>query len=150
MRRTAPIGGSGRSSPAAASARRGPARNGSGSAPAIIPAARIALVGGTADEVAEYQIEGDSGLLAIARGDERPRWLPSKGRFFFPSGAVGFVRTAERPAKLRGAQHHFAWCDELAKWPRAGAAWDNLMFGLRLGDRAARDRHHHAAGRCRR
>jgi phage terminase large subunit-like protein len=37
---------------------------------------------------------------------------------------------------LRGPEHHFAWADELAKWPmrRADAAWDNLMMGLRLGE----------------
>ncbi|MEL6967721.1 MAG: terminase family protein, partial [Pseudomonadota bacterium] len=26
------------------------------------------------------------------------------------------------------------WCDELAKWSRADDAWNNLQFGLRLGD----------------
>src|SRR6266853_3134803 len=31
------------------------------------------------------------------------------------------------------SQHDLAWCDELAAW-RYPAAWDMLMFGLRLGD----------------
>ncbi|HYN46079.1 MAG TPA: terminase family protein [Allosphingosinicella sp.] len=106
------------------------------------PEARIALVAASLDEVAKVMVEGESGLLAIARCDEKPRWLSSRGIFLFPSGAAAFAYTAERPGKLRGPQHHFAWCDELAKWPpstgsgqsKADATWDNLMMGLRLGE----------------
>jgi phage terminase large subunit-like protein len=36
---------------------------------------------------------------------------------------------------LRGPQHHFAWCDEIAKWRRPEETWDNLQLGLRLGER---------------
>jgi phage terminase large subunit-like protein len=105
--------------------------------------ARIALVAATLDEVVRVMIEGESGLLAIARADERPRWIPSKRLLIFPSGAEAHVYSAERPETLRGPQHHYAWCDELAKWPRltgtgqakAETAWDNLMLGLRLGTR---------------
>ena len=97
------------------------------------PDARIALVAQSMDEAARVMIEGDSGILAIARCDERPRWIPTRGVLEFPSGALGFVYGGERPERLRGPQHHFAWCDELAKWRRAGATWDNLMMGLRLG-----------------
>jgi phage terminase large subunit-like protein len=97
--------------------------------------ARIALVAASLDEAAKVMVEGDSGLIACARADETPCWTSSRGIFEFPSGAAAFAYTAERPAKLRGPQHHFAWCDELAKWPRAEATWDNLMLGLRLGER---------------
>ena len=98
------------------------------------PGARIALVAASLDEAAKVMVEGESGLLAIARCDEQPRWLSSRGTLIFPSGAMAFTYTAERPAKLRGPQHHFAWCDELAKWPHADATFDNLMLGLRLGE----------------
>jgi phage terminase large subunit-like protein len=97
--------------------------------------ARIALVAATLDEVARVMVEGESGLLAIARCDERPRWIASRGLLLFPSGAEGHAFSAECPEKLRGPQHHFAWCDELAKWPNADATWNNLMLGLRLGTR---------------
>ena len=97
--------------------------------------ARIALVAASLDEVAKVMVEGESGLLAIARAGEEPRWISSRGILFFPSGAAAYAYTAERPEMLRGPQHHFAWCDELAKWPHAAATWDNLMFGLRLGAR---------------
>ncbi|MEO7277529.1 MAG: terminase family protein, partial [Sphingomicrobium sp.] len=36
---------------------------------------------------------------------------------------------------LRGPEHDFAWCDELAKWRDAEDAWMNLQFGLRRGVR---------------
>ncbi|MEA3033019.1 MAG: hypothetical protein QOH86_1035 [Sphingomonadales bacterium] len=95
---------------------------------------RIALVGATIDEVVRVMVRGESGLLNIARAHEEPRWIPSLDLVRFPSGAEAYAFSAERPDKLRGPQHHFAWCDELAKWPRAEATWNNLMLGLRLGD----------------
>ncbi|MGQ0659588.1 terminase large subunit domain-containing protein [Sphingosinicella sp.] len=99
------------------------------------PAARIALVAASLDEVAKVMVEGESGLLACTRTGEEPRWIPSRGTFEFPSGALGFAHTAAKPAKLRGFQHHFAWCDELAKWTEPDETWHNLMLGLRLGER---------------
>ena len=40
---------------------------------------------------------------------------------------------AQEPDRLRGPQFHRAWCDELAAW-RYPETFDQLMFGLRLGD----------------
>jgi phage terminase large subunit-like protein len=51
----------------------------------------------------------------------------------FPTGALAFAYSGERPDKLRGPEHHVAWCDELAKWAYPQATWDNLKLGLRLG-----------------
>jgi phage terminase large subunit-like protein len=99
------------------------------------PGARIALVGATRDEVAKVMIEGPSGLLAVARSGERLRWRPTAGVVELPGGAEAFAYSGAAPEKLRGPEHHFAWCDELAKWRQAEAAWDNLMLGLRLGTR---------------
>ena len=82
------------------------------------PGARIALVGGNRDEVVKVMIEGESGLLRVARTDERPEWKRSRGRLRFASGAEAFVYSAEAPEGLRGPEHHFAWADELAKWGR--------------------------------
>ena len=44
---------------------------------------------------------------------------------------MGFA--AIEPDRLRGPQFHRAWCDELAAW-RYPETFDQLMFGLRLGD----------------
>jgi phage terminase large subunit-like protein len=100
-----------------------------------MPGAQIALVGGSRDEVAKVMIEGPSGLLAVARSDEAMLWVPTRGMLTFESGAEAFVYSAAAAEGLRGPQHHFAWCDELAKWGQADAAWDNLQMGMRLGER---------------
>ena len=99
------------------------------------PGARIALVGGSRDDVVKVMIEGTSGLISVAAPDEELTWRPSLGTLDFASGAQAFVYSAEAAEALRGPEHHFAWADELAKWPAHGAdrAWDNLMMGLRLG-----------------
>jgi phage terminase large subunit-like protein len=98
-------------------------------------ALRIALVGGSIDEVAKVMVEGESGLLACARAGEAPRWRPSRRTLEFGNGALAFAYSGERPGMLRGPQHHFAWADELAKWDRAEESWPNLLLGLRLGER---------------
>jgi len=98
------------------------------------PRARIALVAASVREAVKYMIKGESGLLDIARCDEKPRWVANHDTLYFPSGAMAYPYGAIHPEALRGAQHHYAWCDELAKWPNADAAWDNLMLGLRLGE----------------
>ncbi len=100
------------------------------------PGARIALVAASLDEVERVMVRGESGLLATARCNERPRWIASRGLLRFPSGAEAHAFSAQAPEKLRGPQHHFAWCDELAKWPNADDTWHNLMLGMRLGARA--------------
>jgi phage terminase large subunit-like protein len=93
------------------------------------------LVGGSLDGVAKVMVEGESGLLACARPGEAVRWRPSKRTLEFGNGAAAFAYSGERPGMLRGPQHHFAWCDELAKWERAEESWPNLLLGLRLGER---------------
>jgi len=100
------------------------------------PAAKIALVAATPAEARRVMIEGRAGLLAVARdGDERRDmvWEPGLGRLTFASGAVAFVYSGADGETLRGGEHHYAWCDELAKWKRGQASWDNLLLALRAG-----------------
>jgi phage terminase large subunit-like protein len=102
------------------------------------PGCHIALVAATPDEARRVMIEGRSGLLAVARdGEERRRmcWEPGLRRLTFASGARAFVYSGADGESLRGPEHHYAWCDELAKWKKAQAAWDNLVLGLRAGAR---------------
>ena len=97
--------------------------------------ARIALVGATLQEARAVMVEGESGLLAIAPAARRPHWFPSRRLLRWPGGAIAMLYGAADPETLRGSQHSHAWADEIAKWPRAVAAWDNLLMGLRLGAR---------------
>ena len=94
---------------------------------------RIALVARTAADVRDVIVEGESGLLAIHRDDERPVWKASQRRLDWPNGAIATTYSAEEPDQLRGPQSDAAWCDELAAW-RYPETWDQLQFGLRLGD----------------
>lgn len=95
---------------------------------------RIAILAPTFDEARIVMIEGKSGLLGIHMADERPRYEPSKRLLTWPNGSIAQVFSADDPDSLRGPQFDAAWCDELAKWRHAEAAWDMLAFALRLGD----------------
>lgn len=103
------------------------------------PGVRIALVGRTPADVRDVMIEGESGILAVARKDT-PVYQSTKRRLTWPNGSAAYAYSAEVPAQLRGPQHHYAWADEAAAWTDArkgdvlDTAWNNLMLGLRLGD----------------
>jgi phage terminase large subunit-like protein len=95
-------------------------------------AKRIALVAPTAADLRGVMVEGETGVLAFCSPNDFPAYEPSNHRLVWPSGAIATTFSADEPERLRGPQHDFAWCDELAAW-RYPEAWDMLMFGLRLG-----------------
>ena len=94
----------------------------------------VNLIGPTADDVRDVMVMGDSGILNCCRKDERPRYLASAARLEWPNGAMSLLFSAEEPDRMRGKQHMKLWCDELAAWRRPDA-FDQAMFGLRLGDK---------------
>ena len=96
-------------------------------------ARRVALVARTAADVRDVMVEGESGILAISPPWFRPVYEPSKRRLTWPNGAIATTYSGDKPDQLRGPQHDAAWCDELAAW-RYPDAFDQLLFGLRLGD----------------
>lgn len=96
--------------------------------------ARIAIVAPTFDEARLVMIEGASGLLAVHHDKERPRYEPSKRTITWANGSVAQIFSAEEPDGLRGPQFDAAWCDEVAKWKKAGDAWMNVQMALRLGE----------------
>ena len=95
---------------------------------------RVAIVAETSADARDVMVEGDSGILGVHPKDFRPLYEPSKRRLTWPNGAVGTLYNATEPDQLRGPQHDLAWADELAKWAYARESWDQLQFGLRLGD----------------
>ncbi len=103
------------------------------------PDARIALVAANLGEARSVMVEGESGLLALGKPALRPRYEPSLRRLSWPNGATAQLYSAGEPDALRGGQFSHGWCDEIAKWDQAGnravASWNNLLLGLRLGER---------------
>ena len=98
-------------------------------------AGRIALVARTPADVRDVMIEGDSGLLSVCPPSNRPKYEPTKRRLTWPNGAFALAFSSHEPDQLRGPQFDAAWCDEVASWEYPRETWDNLMFGLRLGQR---------------
>lgn len=103
---------------------------------------RVAIVAPTYADARDICVEGESGLLSIFERwgwVEGPRadftWNRSIGELVIAStGSRVKLFSAEKPARLRGPQHHLVWVEELAQVvKRATDAWDMLKFGLRLG-----------------
>jgi phage terminase large subunit-like protein len=98
-----------------------------------------AVVAPTHGDLRRVCFGGPSGLLSIIPKECFAKSRDYKGyssstseiRLFNGSKISGFA--AQEPDRLRGPQFHRAWCDELAAW-RYPEAFDQLMFGLRLGE----------------
>jgi phage terminase large subunit-like protein len=96
---------------------------------------RLAIVGATGPDARDIMIEGESGLMTIARPGLKPHYEPSKRRLTWPNGCIGTVFSGEEPDRIRGPEHGYAWIDEPAHFPLIQEVWDNLLFGLRIGRR---------------
>lgn len=109
------------------------------------PGCRVALVAQTFADARDTMVEGESGLLAVLDpselrgGSVDTAWNRSIGELYFANGSVARIFSSEKPRKLRGPQHHFAWVDEIATFTDAhkdagtvDTTWSNLMLGLRL------------------
>lgn len=97
------------------------------------------LLGRSADDVRAFMIEGESGILRLARPDFYPRYEPSKLKLTYPNGVVVNIRYAEEPKGVRGPNNGFAWVDEPASFQDAmlgmtrDTAMSNLLMTLRKG-----------------
>lgn len=98
------------------------------------PGCRIAVIAPTLGDARETCVYGETGLLAANRLIE---FHISRGVLTWPNGSQARIFGAYTPEdveRLRGPQHHLAWCDELASWPKLDGCWNNLRLGLRLGE----------------
>jgi len=99
-----------------------------------------AVVAPTHGDLRRVCFGGNSGLLSIIPDECYAKSKDFKGysssvseiRLHNGSKIVGYA--AQEPERLRGPQFHRAWCDEIAAW-RYPEAYDQLMFGLRLGEK---------------
>lgn len=110
------------------------------------PGVRWAFVAETFADGRDTMIEGETGLLSVLPpstlkgGTVEQAYNRSLGELFLANGSKVKLYSSERPASLRGPQHHGAWGDEPAKWKDAhkgegeDTTWSNLLLGLRLGD----------------
>jgi phage terminase large subunit-like protein len=109
---------------------------------------RVSIIGPTLPHVRDVMVEGDSGLLAVFEyAKTEALWEPSKRRITIPckckpgkkthTGDEHYITafTGVEPERLRGPQHGAVWLDEPAHFALIEAVWDNMMFGLRLGQR---------------
>jgi predicted phage terminase large subunit-like protein len=102
------------------------------------PKSICAVVAPTFGDIRRVCFGGESGILANL---PKECLLEGRGqgynssaqeiRLWNGSKIMGF--SATEPDRLRGPQFHRAWCDEIAAWQYPDA-FDQLMFGLRLGD----------------
>jgi len=97
------------------------------------PGHQIAVVAPTFNDVRGTCFEGVSGLLAVLPPEIVADYNKSRQELRLTNEALIRGFSADTPDRLRGPQFHRAWCDELAAWQYPDA-WDQLMFGLRLGD----------------
>lgn len=95
---------------------------------------RVALLADNAEDAVKVMIKGRSGLLNTGPRHERPRFKPSEKMLVWPNGGMAFYYSAEDAEQLRGPEHHAAWIDELGKFRNPVDPYDNLVFGLRLGE----------------
>lgn len=99
---------------------------------------RGAIIAPTLGDAIESCVRGASGLQAVnpevrlttTGGGTHVRWPNGSEAKLF--GAYG----PEDVERLRaGGNRHLVWAEELAAWPKLQEAWDQMQFGLRLGDR---------------
>ncbi|PCJ24144.1 MAG: ATP-binding protein [SAR86 cluster bacterium] len=95
---------------------------------------RIALIAETQKDLEKVMIEGDSGLLSLYPESQRPKYTKKPVEIKWANGAIASGYNATEPNQLRGPQFDAAWGDEIAKWRYARETWDQLQFGLRLGN----------------
>jgi phage terminase large subunit-like protein len=98
-------------------------------------ASRIALIAETQKDLEEVMVFGDSGIMSVFPPHQKPKVTKKPIKIEFHTGAIASGYNATEPDQLRGPQFTTAWGDELAKWRYARETWDQLQFGLRLGDR---------------
>jgi phage terminase large subunit-like protein len=94
------------------------------------------LVGApTSSDVRATCFEGDSGLLSVIPAQLIVDYNRAFHELKLTNGSLIKGIPASEPERFRGPQFHGAWLDELAAWDYLQEAWDQIMFGVRLGNK---------------
>ena len=100
-----------------------------------MPKSRGAIVAPTRYDAQSVCIEGPAGFLARCPASLISAYNKSELKITMINGTIIQAFSASEPDRLRGPQHHWAWCDELGAWENGDETWDMLQFGMRLGDK---------------
>ncbi len=93
----------------------------------------VNVIAATADDLRDICIEGPAGILNICPDHERPIYYPAKRLVEWANGSRMLLFSADEPERLRGKQSQKIWMDEISSWQYPKEAFDQAMFGLRLG-----------------
>lgn len=100
---------------------------------------RWAIVAPTFADARDTCVEGESGVLGVLQRygmlREKNPWNRSIGELHLRNGSQIKLFSGDQPERFRGPQHHGAWVDELGAFRYGREAWEQLQFGLRLGQR---------------
>jgi len=97
------------------------------------PNTRWLVAAPTSADVRGTCFEGDSGLIAVIPPILIEDYNKTAHELRLINGSLIKGIPASEPERFRGPQFHGAWCDELAAWDYLQAAWDQIQFGVRLG-----------------
>jgi phage terminase large subunit-like protein len=112
---------------------------------ALAEPVRFALVAPTIADVRDTMVEGETGLLSVLpaealRGQSRDHaWNRSLNELYLANGTKFKGFSSVEPDRIRGPQHHYAWCEEVSSWKDAAkgdaldTTWSNVKLSTRLG-----------------
>jgi phage terminase large subunit-like protein len=92
----------------------------------------------TTEDIQGTQLEGESGLMNVIEPDLIAYYNRSRLEIGFTNGAKLRTFPMCEPERLRGPQSDLIWVEEptaVAPGDLAVSAWNNAMFGFRLGER---------------
>ena len=99
------------------------------------PNTRWLVAAPTSSDVRSTCFEGDSGLMSVIPQALIGDYNKALHELKLINGSLIKGIPASEPERFRGPQFHGGWCDELAAWEYLQEAWDQIMFGVRLGTR---------------
>ncbi len=98
---------------------------------------RIAVVAPSHDDAVDTCVRGETGLLYVNPGIKFRPGSALHADLTWPNGAEAELFGAFTPEdveRFRGPQHCLVWGEEFATWRKLEEAWEQIAFGLRLGE----------------
>ena len=97
------------------------------------PGTRWLVAAPTAADLRDVCFKGDSGILSVCPQEIIENYAVSTSEITLIGGSIIKGIPASEPERYRGPQFHGGWCDELAAWEQLDEAWNQIQFGMRLG-----------------